>query len=396
MPSAAKRKRPIDYDYNGSPIWDIDFESTSSYADTQIPLLSFLEGESSLSAAMPSSGIMSDHTVHEVQETPNERKFVLYRLRAREGERDDRYFYQTSFIKGLDTQGAGSGLRSGALPPLLYMIDADVKDGTNKIVYQWTFRRGEDAPLLARRWPAIELHSPALLSVFSDIIDHYPELAIKGFKFYPAKDHRCCPTLKLLYRNLKAYHKGYLSTLGAAEVPNNDVSREEVEDIGDAGDEELVPFDSVFDGGYESSHYCDLETASEVAQFLKVFAPAFKHEIAPKFQKLASSKPVVYYDDLWLVFWPGSDVFVSAEADFLGHVVVSVSSIRVRPGAEKHIDRTDRTLIEVWRLVFNGLRIKRRSSIIAIDRFEGERSVFDLPVFPRSLEDAVHGIKNSD
>jgi hypothetical protein len=55
--------------------------------------------------------------------------------------------------------------------------------------------------------------------------------------------------------------------------------------------------------------------------------------------------------------------------------------------------RAENYRVHVWYLVFNGKTIKRKSKIIEVPVFDGERDLVSLPVFPTSFHDQLDGGK---
>ena len=87
--------------------------------------------------------------------------------------------------------------------------------------------------------------------------------------------------------------------------------------------------------------------------------------------------PMTDFGRLWLLFKPGSDVYVRERGQLNGYVVESIK------GMQKSVNaRAGPLTIKVWNLDFDGENFIRTSKIITIPAFDSEREITSLPLFP--------------
>ena len=103
-------------------------------------------------------------------------------------------------------------------------------------------------------------------------------------------------------------------------------------------------------------------------------------------ENLRKPKPTVAFDDLWLLFKPGLDLYWKFPAEHFS----DVATAGVLMGAE--YDDDDFT-VKYWCLESDGQTLGRDLGEIDIDRYEGERQVTSLSVYPCRYLDSEDGGK---
>ncbi|KAF2707698.1 hypothetical protein K504DRAFT_446813 [Pleomassaria siparia CBS 279.74] len=91
----------------------------------------------------------------------------------------------------------------------------------------------------------------------------------------------------------------------------------------------------------------------------------------------AQKPPVTTFGWLWLLFKPGSDVYIREREQLNCYVVESVRGM-----AKSSNYRAGPLIIKVWNLDFDGKKLVRKMQIITIAAFDGEREIRELPLFP--------------
>ena len=123
-----------------------------------------------------------------------------------------------------------------------------------------------------------------------------------------------------------------------------------------------------------------------------------KNNIVPQFkfarENLQKPKPTVAFDDLWLLFKPGLDLYWKFPVENFA----DVATAGVLMGAEygdSHDDPwvPDRKAltVEYWCLESDGQTLGRDLGRISIDQYEGERQVTSLSVYPCVYLDSEDG-----
>ncbi|KAF2730213.1 P-loop containing nucleoside triphosphate hydrolase protein [Polyplosphaeria fusca] len=87
--------------------------------------------------------------------------------------------------------------------------------------------------------------------------------------------------------------------------------------------------------------------------------------------------PVTTFDALWLLYKPGSDVFVRERGQLNAYVVESVE------GIQRDVSSRIRPLeVELWNIDFNGKTLGRAKKTINVSVFDGHKEIHLLPAFP--------------
>ncbi|KAJ2984565.1 hypothetical protein NUW58_g5996 [Xylaria curta] len=143
-------------------------------------------------------------------------------------------------------------------------------------------------------------------------------------------------------------------------------------------------------------HMTDLEhvvasdpdlTKSEHLQILMEFLrPRYHQHYTPAKARSLSVQPTAMFDDLWVVMKPGSLAYTSWNDHKIGCVIGK--SIRLPPDP-------DDDLLERWEIDFWFLQVHWPSDQIGctiktavIDRFDGEKPITSLPIYPTEFHDA--------
>lgn len=115
-------------------------------------------------------------------------------------------------------------------------------------------------------------------------------------------------------------------------------------------------------------------------------------------EKLRKSTPTLTFDELWLLFKPGLELFwnyVSVENVWSIPIsAVLMDTNLVTPSeSEKEQGEKERLEIALWGLESNGKILGRELGHRFIAWYEGERQVTSLPVYPFKYRDSEDGGK---
>jgi hypothetical protein len=340
-----------------------------------------------------------------------EKTDILYRLTTYDYDdvtKPARNFYQAEPWKGIKSglPGSDSDKVDENIAVLSFGVSADVYDKTNKpgnrpVTWQdqpATFEFGKDATLMAAHEPYLEIWSKRLIDTMEQLMDYYPEKLGKTSYYTCVLDH-CFVDIMHFYAELKAYHATYIRSI----PPDDRTTRESCEwlktnDIGDCGDGKIIHIISkqLHFGSLDITKPCDSATAYDIAVLLRLFALMYRTRAVPTLQTLLfESDPAIKYISLWLLYKPGTYVYVK-EKDKLGepYVCVVMSASFQEKSKEKGAsleERTSRAVLRLWSLYSDGSAFLRRPSSIIINRFDGSKLVRDLEVVPCSFYDKFDG-----
>lgn len=355
---------------------------------------------------------------------PLPRPDVLYCLRLLEENQQDRRLYKDTPWKGINSGLPGSepDPKSDTDAVLVYYIDADVKDKTKKeanTASTWRdepvdFEFGRDAVLQRRYWPALSIYSKKILKVLEQVLDYWPYLEDDDFFGSELKDN--IVVLMSCYAELKEYFNGYLQSLPAEQRA---IPKLAVESCGDEAIAEARRPYLDYGALDVSTDPCDEETASDLAVLLRLLAGMYRVKVVPTLTSIFLDKvPTIKYDNLWILFRPGTTVYVRLSAftndDMDGHYNLLRRGAKVNQDSQvndeymacvianwdyveadksahnyqltiKHLD------LEMWNVQYDGTAFQRIARNASIPVFEGARPLWDLPTVPALLFDKHDG-----
>jgi hypothetical protein len=143
----------------------------------------------------------------------------------------------------------------------------------------------------------------------------------------------------------------------------------------------------------DTSARTDGTTQGQIRLLLDFFKKACPVEIIDREKKLyAMEPPLCTFRMLWLVFKPGTTVYVKSEGRIAARVVQSVdvdSGILSNPAREPSA-----YILRLWYLDFDGYKVGRRCCSETIHPFENEKEILSLDVFPCAFLDKMDAGKN--
>jgi len=295
-------------------------------------------------------------------------------------------------------------------------VDANIKDKTQKEPNTKTSRDlrvdfgfGRDALLKSRYWPMMKLYSKRLIKVVDLILNYYPYRGDTDTFSSDLEDNfvviMCC------YAELKHYFGTYRQSLPKGKQADPKL------DIGSCGDERITKAMRPhldFGGLKKLNNSCDKATAYDFAVLLRLLAGMYRVRAVPTLTSIfLDSKPMIKYDTLWLLFRPGTTVYVKQSAfsdnleqypkarrttfwgpkrgkeddEYSACVVASWDYMEKDTSANDPRQNFDRLELELWNIQYDGTafqRIAREAIIVKFDVFEPLRN---LPVIPSHFYD---------
>ena len=284
---------------------------------------------------------------------------ILYRVRASD-KHDTQTFYSDAPFKGLNTgleakdpshdDGSGNVIRYHVE---VYGLNKTGKQGTNIETFEEggpILEFGKDFFVTAISTQEIEICSPLLQAVLRSIMIYHPQQASQGdFAMFPHHQHGAFRNLLLYYRDLKAFHEKHASggnvVDGSELVPSS-------RDIGESDDGQVQ--NKQYDFGSLEEQAWDDQTFRHIAILLRFLAPLYRKIVVPELLRYELLEPVVSYDQLWLLFKPGEDVYFKKGQTWSGGVV---EKIKYKDCTET---KSGRLIVTVWNLVYQAGRLSTR------------------------------------
>jgi hypothetical protein len=136
---------------------------------------------------------------------------------------------------------------------------------------------------------------------------------------------------------------------------------------------------------------CDDETHQHLGLLLESIEPSLLEQVQDEKALWGRSVPMATFSMLWLLFKPGSNVYVDADGDLMAGVVKAVTK-QIR-----HVPESSAVIgwyrIDYWYLDFDGRRLGRTQSYHHIVPYEGEQDITTLGIFPCSfIDDKDNGV----
>lgn len=324
---------------------------------------------------------------------------ILYGLRLKEASKSDRTFYKEESWKGVKT-----GLSSSEASQfdednavLGIVVDVDVLDKTGKSgnsLATWReepvdFEFSRDAMVLSIHAPRLEIHSKKLIDVMEQLMDYYPD-KLRDFQQYESKLNGCYVDIMHFYAELKAYHNVYLDSIPATDsTVRSSPEWIRTADVGDCGDSKIADRMArrLAFGTLNITKPCDPVTAYDIAVLLRSLAPMYRSRAIPTLENLLlNNDPSIKYENIWLLYKPGTFVYVMEDGKLLTCVVESAHYLTKWEDDEEG-PSLDRTQLYFWYLYSDGIKFMRRAKHITMTRYDGSRLVRDLEAVPCEFYD---------
>lgn len=354
-----------------------------------------------------------------------DRPDILWCLTVKEEGKSIRTFYKDAPWKGINNGLPGSDpdedMESRAV--MAYNVEADVKDKTNKepnTSRTWRdqpvdFEFGRDAVLLDRCLPDIKFYSKRLIKVVDAILDYYPYRGETDYFIADRGDN--FTEIMYCYAELKHYFNSYYWALPKEKQDDPKLN------IGSCGDEKIVNvmLPRLDLGALDPSVTpCDEATACDIAVLLRLLAGMYRVKAVPTLTSIyLDAKPMVGYASLWLLFRPGTTVYVKQSAfwerlhaydyesqrraaelrseradgvdEYSACVVASLNYRLKDSNSMDPRENSDRLELELWSIYHDGTRLQRVRHDAAIVRFDNSRPLRDLAIIPAHIYDSPDG-----
>ena len=145
-------------------------------------------------------------------------------------------------------------------------------------------------------------------------------------------------------------------------------------------------------------HYRLTPPSNETCKHLKILLEFLRDNIVPQIKlakdNLQKPKATVAFDDLWLLFKPGLDLYWKLPYEHFSDVATAGVLMGAKYGHHDHDDNDgddDTLTVEYWCLQSDGQTLSRYLGSIDIDKYEGERQVTSLSVYPCRYLDSEDG-----
>ena len=134
------------------------------------------------------------------------------------------------------------------------------------------------------------------------------------------------------------------------------------------------------------------DTHYHLRLLLETLEPAIYRHITPAETRISRPRPTITFDELWYIFKPGADIYVSWAEDFKDTVFTAVvQATRIKESESRYAKPTFE--IDIWVIESEGTMVGRTGDTRHIKWFEGEREITSLEHYPAVFWDRQDGGK---
>lgn len=319
---------------------------------------------------------------------------VMYTLFTSSGNGSWKSFFRDRPFLGVDFKLSDSSQQKDdnedAIVYVCAQVEAqDLAERPGNNIRNWRRERadfdfGEAMKLERVMGQEITIGSERLVKVLDSVIDYDPEQSSLGSHLvdYLGNYRTLLFHYDDLYNLYQEHIRGICDESQRAEATRGVLNH---------GQNRMYLFWDEFARSQNAHDSWDKETGAEVAVLLRLIGPHYRSRMSPVVCKLQSSRPLVAFENLWLLYKPGSIVYKRRNDTLLGLVVVGATKFNREPAAEKAADRVTHYEVEAWYYEYNGNVLTRTSTISRIEQYEGDQSILSLPLIPAKIYDKVDG-----
>lgn len=323
---------------------------------------------------------------------------ILYHLDVHQRHMGNKTFYQDTPFKGVGlglldgTIERGYREKNAAIEVKSEIMTDDLESEQSQSLSAWWNqpKLGPDRDIGVDIFykQTIYIDSRRLSSVLESIIDYDSE-RVSDLNEHTADSRGYYQTFLLYYSDLYTLYDLYASERQARLlVAPLDMSKLVTPRMNAYWDEfgKTLTTDRLHDSAL-------LETVS----LLLLIGPHYSDRMTPIVHKLQGERPKIEFENLWLLYKPGTLVYRINGEEVNALVVVSATRVEDTIYNARREERNRiRYEVEAWRYEWDGVRVVRRSTVAAILRYSGDRFCQSLPLVPAMLLGKAHSAKVKD
>jgi len=293
---------------------------------------------------------------------------IIYRISCRDlMTQEELLRYSTTPFEGFIENEGPERTEQAPMDVMLYVHGKKLKDrksqhrstfGTSRDPDPDPFVIGEDFFARIIDPTYIRILSPQIQKVLRTVVQYYPGHDLRGRELL----------FKEPYRVLVHYHDDLHTVIRGYKMTTYD-DADQTCFIQLRNEEEASPIIVECD----KVTYDHLQILLNSPTFKQLYEEDIKPELWIYENGLAS------YDNLWLLFKPGEIVFARVRKSLAGFVVLAADHVSHPDG----VTQLDKWVIQVWNLAYTGQRLTRQAHEFTINRYNGQRFIDELNVFPK-------------
>ncbi|KAK5080904.1 hypothetical protein LTR05_008220 [Lithohypha guttulata] len=321
---------------------------------------------------------------------------VLYSLRLLRGDGGEaKSYYRDTPFGGVNLEFSGSdGPKEDNDAAVMYasadIESQDLNDKAGNTERDWSMNRadfnfGKRFKLDSVAGQHIRIRSARLIEVVESVIDYNPDLYAAGLETHHLDTRSgCYNTLMLYYDDLHRLYRRYTGTL-SSDTQRADAFR-------GINLHENAQIDQFWDPMASSNlkWRWDEGTADDLAALLRLVGPHYDGRIPAIIRRLQLDQPRIPFEYLWLLYKPGTVVYMRKDDRLQGLVVAAAKrkekDFSLSSEGLNHLTRYE---LAAWYYEYDGKLLKRTKVLNHIIQYEGDRSVMDLPLIPTRVYDKL-------
>lgn len=139
----------------------------------------------------------------------------------------------------------------------------------------------------------------------------------------------------------------------------------------------------------DTQHGVTINHLDQLLKFMRT--KIFGRQLAAEQARYAQSPPVCTFSMLWLLYKPGTTVYVKDDAGNTSAYIMMLCDIYDEVSTT--LERSDPYDVKLWSLTFDGTYVRRAMITVMIGSFDGECPIMDLNIVPASFVDEADGGK---
>lgn len=226
-------------------------------------------------------------------------------------------------------------------------------------------------------YQTMDIKSVPLIKVLESVVTYYPGLNLQGkwlslvAPFHVLAHH--IPELE----NFRDTFVPKVTTTASLYENNDDVTS--------------LNSETVIQNAAEDEHSeVSLKHVDKILKFMKIDS-IYSKQLEEELVRHRKDPPLCTFSMLWLLYKPGTTVYVSSSAGVEAFVISEVEADTPNPDGLDFTMEPKTTTLKLWNLGFDGTFVRRQVETEVIGSFDGERPIADLKIVPAAFADRADG-----
>lgn len=149
------------------------------------------------------------------------------------------------------------------------------------------------------------------------------------------------------------------------------------------------------DAGDDENSEVTLRHVDKILEFMRS-GNIYSQQLEEERSRHRLDPPLCTFPMLWLLYKPGTTVYISSSAGVEAFVVSKVEAEASLSEQANFLMNPATITLDLWHLTFDGMFVRRREEFEVIGSFDGSRPIADLKVVPAEFADKADGGKTRE